>query len=196
VGASGSPCEALATEVNAVGGQANIVDGWDAARETVTSLLHKHSARAALCWKHVVLDRLGLAELLAANGVRRYDYDALCERSVEEQRGSMLAADIGISSVDLAVAETGTLVMCSKPGQERVASLAPPVHLALVDQRQIVPDLFDVFDELARRGVDSLPSNLVFNTGPSKTGDIELRLTTGVHGPKHWHVVVVRGTEF
>jgi len=103
----------------------------------------------------------------------------------------MLSADIGITSVSLAVAETGSLVMMSQPGQERTASLLPPVHVAIVERAQIVPDLFDVFAQLEKRDTD-LPSNLAFITGPSKTGDIELTLTTGVHGPGKWHVIVVR----
>lgn len=90
-----------------------------------------------------------------------------------------------------AVAETGTLVVCSSPGQERVVSLTPPVHLAIVARHQIVPDLFDVFGGLASRGLESLPSNLAFITGPSKTDDIELQPTTGVHGPGQWRVLIL-----
>ena len=82
-------------------------------------------------------------------------------------------------------------MMCSQPGQERVASLVPPLHIALVERRQIVPDLIDAFGLLHRRGLASLPSNVTFITGPSKTGDIELQLTTGVHGPGKWQVIVI-----
>jgi L-lactate dehydrogenase complex protein LldG len=52
--------------------------------------------------------------------------------------------------------------------------------------------LFDAFDRLGAEGIENLPSNLVLITGPSKTGDIELTLTTGVHGPGKWHVIVVQ----
>ena len=55
-----------------------------------------------------------------------------------------------------------------------------------------MPDLFDVFDQLGAAGPENLPSNVAFITGPSKTGDIELRLTTGVHGPGTWHVILLR----
>ena len=71
--------------------------------------------------------------------------------------------------------------------QERVASLLPPVHVAVIQSDQIVPDLIDAFGLLADR---QLPSNVTFITGPSKTGDIELQLTTGVHGPGQLHVIV------
>src|SRR5690606_37598699 len=126
-------------------------------------------------------------------GLARHDHTSLAQLPAAEQREIILAAGMGLTSVELAIAETGTLLMWSRPGQERVASLVPPVHVALVDQAQLVPDLFDAFAVLEQRGLENLPSNLALITGPSKTGDIELQLTTGVHGPKHWHVIVIRG---
>ncbi|RPI75374.1 MAG: lactate utilization protein C, partial [Planctomycetaceae bacterium] len=69
-------------------------------------------------------------------------------------------------------------------------SLLPPRYLAIVEPSQIVPDLFDLFERLEQIKTD-LPSNIVLVTGPSKTGDIELKLTTGVHGPGNVHLLVV-----
>jgi L-lactate dehydrogenase complex protein LldG len=112
-----------------------------------------------------------------------------------QQREKVLACDIGITSCDLAIAETGTLMMCSRPGQERVASLLPPYYVTIVERRQIVPDLIDAFRALEGSGFrvqgSVLPSNVTFITGPSKTGDIELQLTTGVHGPGRWRVIII-----
>ncbi len=71
-------------------------------------------------------------------------------------------------------------------------SLVTPIHIAVVARHQILPDLFDLFRALMQRGLDQLPSNVALISGPSKTGDIELELTTGVHGPGKWHVVIVR----
>ena len=61
--------------------------------------------------------------------------------------------------------------------------------MAVIEARQIVADLFALF---SRYEHEELPSNLTLITGPSKTGDIELELTTGVHGPGQWHVIIVR----
>ena len=83
--------------------------------------------------------------------------------------------------------------MASAPGSERLASLLPPVHVAVIEAAQILPDLFDLFARLQISGHPEMPSNLTLITGPSKTGDIELRLTTGVHGPGEWHVIIIRG---
>jgi len=171
-----------------VGGEAFVVADLETAGRQLHSLLAEAGAQSAVCWKHEVLDRLGLAELLAAPGVARWDYDALAGLPAEQRLQRLLACEVGITSCDWAIAETGTLVMCSRPGQERLASLIAPMHIAIVERQQIVPDLIDVIRML---GADKLPSNVTLITGPSKTGDIELQLTTGVHGPGKWRVIVV-----
>jgi L-lactate utilization protein LutC len=191
-GAGADPVARLIDEVNAVGGQAHPAADLNEAREVLAGLLAQYAPQSALCWRHALLDRLGLSEVLSRRNIARLDHDSLAPLDQGEQRRQMFAAEIGISSVSLAVAETGTLVMQSGPGRERLASLLPPVHVAIVEAAQIVPDLFDAFALLDAEGLENLPSNLVLITGPSKTGDIELTLTTGVHGPGKWHVIVVR----
>ena len=102
----------------------------------------------------------------------------------------LYAADAGITDVQAAIAETGSLVCSSGAGRSRGLSLVPPVHIAIVRRSDIVPDLLDFFtqDSSARRGH---PSNIVLITGPSKTADIEGILITGVHGPRQVHIVLV-----
>jgi L-lactate dehydrogenase complex protein LldG len=73
-----------------------------------------------------------------------------------------------------------------------VASLLPPMHIAIVERQQVVPDLIDCLAILQESSAASMPSNVTFITGPSKTGDIELQLTTGVHGPGKWRVIVIQ----
>jgi L-lactate dehydrogenase complex protein LldG len=192
VGAGGDLVVRFAEEVNAVGGVAFVVADLKAAGEQLHQLLAEAGAKSAACWRHDVLDRLGLADLLAAPGVTLFDHARLAVLPAAEQRQALLACDVGITSCDCAIAETGTLMMCSQPGQERVMSLLPPMHIAIVERRQIVPDLFDAFALLAARGLENLPSNVTWITGPSKTGDIELQLTTGVHGPGKWRVIIVQ----
>lgn len=191
VGVDGDECDAMAREVDEVGGTAHLVDNLGEANERLGELLTDYAAKSTVCWQHPVLNEAGVYETLRERGIECWTYDRLEAMPAAERRERLLAADVGISSVDYAIAETGSLVVCARPGQERVASLLTPVHVAVVTRDQIVPDLFDVFGELERvKG--ALPSNLALITGPSKTGDIELQLTTGVHGPGKWHVIVVR----
>jgi L-lactate dehydrogenase complex protein LldG len=192
LGANEDLVERFVAEVNAVGGQAFVVPDLLAAGRQLHTLLAEAGAASALCWRHELLDRLGLADLLAQAGVKLHDEANLAALPEGERRRVQLACDIGITSCDAAIAETGTLMMCSRPGQERVASLLPPYHVAIVERKQIVADLIDAFEHSAFRTPHSaLPSNVTFITGPSKTGDIELQLTTGVHGPGKWRVIVI-----
>ncbi|MEW6199096.1 MAG: lactate utilization protein [Planctomycetota bacterium] len=99
--------------------------------------------------------------------------------------------DVGaaVTGVLSATAETGTLVCASGAASARGATLIPPVHIAVVDQSQLVADLYDTFAWLRRR--DELPANVNLITGPSKTADIEGVLVTGMHGPGVVHVILL-----
>jgi L-lactate utilization protein LutC len=107
----------------------------------------------------------------------------------EGDRDTLFGADVGITGADYLIAETGSVVLSSRPDSPRSVSLLPPVHIVVAEGSRIVPDLFDLFACLGREATD-LPAGLTIVTGPSKTGDIELRLVTGVHGPGEVHVVV------
>jgi len=191
VGAGDQPVERLAKEVILSGGQSCIVADDAAALAELARLIAHYQVKIALCWEHPLLARLGLKEFLTERQVVELNYGNLCEADPAQRRAQWLAADLGITSVWQAVAETGTLALSAGKERERVASLLPPVHVAIVDRSQILPDLFDLFAAIEREYGGDLPSNLVLITGPSKTGDLELKLTTGVHGPGHWHVIVI-----
>lgn len=102
---------------------------------------------------------------------------------------AMFAADVGVTGVFAAVAETGSLACASGEGLWRGASLIPPVHVAVVREGEIVPDLLDLLGGLT---AEAVPANLTLISGPSKTADIEGILITGVHGPGDVHVVLIR----
>jgi L-lactate dehydrogenase complex protein LldG len=191
LGAGDDLVERFASEVSAVGGHALVVADLEAARRQLAELLTEVGTSSALCWQHDLLRRLGLVEVLSAAGIVLLDYAQLAETPEDERRGRLLACNVGITSCNCAIAETGTLMMCSQPGRERVASLLPPTHITIVEAGQIVPDLIDAIGMLNQLGFEALPSNVTFITGPSKTGDIELQLTTGVHGPGKWLVIII-----
>jgi L-lactate utilization protein LutC len=192
VGAGDDLATRMAAEVSSVGGTSYLVSDRNAARDTLADILQRFLPRRALLWKHPLLDALQVSQLLASRQIAAFDHDDLARLDSAARRAETLAADIGITSADWGIAETGTLVMRARPGQERLASLLPPVHVAIVERSQLAADLLDVFGLLQAEGLAHLPSNITLITGPSKTGDIELQLTTGVHGPGEWHVIVVR----
>jgi len=96
--------------------------------------------------------------------------------------------DVGISTVQAAIAETGTLVLVSADERHRLVSLVPPVHIAIVDASRICETLGEALT-LLRNGRE-LSRAVTFITGPSRTADIELTLTVGVHGPQELYVII------
>lgn len=146
-----------------------------------------------------------LHDLASGSGAQRLkvivEPTLFCRQQVEQAMGNdverldprvgddtMFAADVGVTGVYAAVAETGSLVCASGPECWRGLSLIPPAHIAIVRAQQIVPDLIDLF---AAGLPADLPTNLTLISGPSKTADIEGILITGVHGPGTVHVIVV-----
>ena len=107
-------------------------------------------------------------------------------------RDKFFRADIGISGANVVAAETGTLFIIENEGNVRLATSAPPVHIALVGLEKLVPSLSDAFKvcEVTWRYANyAIPSYVSLVSGPSKTGDIEKVTTYGAHGPKEFHVI-------
>jgi L-lactate dehydrogenase complex protein LldG len=127
----------------------------------------------------------GLEQAIRAAGITIVDWRAA--QGVDVQ----FDVDCGITGVRAALAETGSMILCSDANHSRGLSLIPPLHVAVVRPSEILPDMIDYWASL--RGIPShdLPSNMVFITGPSKTADIEGELVTGVHGPEAVHVLLV-----
>ena len=96
--------------------------------------------------------------------------------------------DVGISNAQAGIAETGTLVLDSAYERHRLVSLVPPVHIAIVKASAIVDTLGEALTWL-RKDKEISPA-ITFITGPSRTADIELTLTVGVHGPKQLYVII------
>ena len=107
-------------------------------------------------------------------------------------RAIMASADFGVTGADYAIAETGTCVIIPKTGVSRLASLLPPVHIALVRRGQTLPSLDELFTlRRADFAADALGSYMNLITGPSRTADIEYQIVTGVHGPGEVHMVLI-----
>ena len=102
--------------------------------------------------------------------------------------------DVGISTAQAAIAETGTLVLDSVQERNRLVSLVPPVHIAIVDASRIVETLGEALTLL--RKDNEISSAVTFITGPSRTADIELTLAIGVHGPRELYVIINLAADF
>lgn len=159
----------------------------------------RHVAR----WDHPLLDMLQLEDSPELHGVGMHitsappaGGDAVVSR---EQRAAVRedveASFIGITSADYLVTATATLAMRSRPGHARSVSLVPSIHVAVVEEDKILANLAELYTLLKwdpEERAQGLTSNLSLVSGPSKTGDIELHMVHGAHGPRELHLFVVQ----
>jgi L-lactate dehydrogenase complex protein LldG len=101
--------------------------------------------------------------------------------------------DVGISTAQAAIAETGTLVLDSARERHRLVSLVPPVHIAIIDASSIFETLGEALAFIHQ--TNDISPAVTFITGPSRTADIELTLAIGVHGPQELFVIVNAGPD-
>lgn len=176
----GDPGEEMArllAEIEALAGQTRRLDaaGLDAAlTAALADLVQAEQVRAACVGQTPLLRSLGLEDRLRALGVEIV--------SPLASKHALAACDLGVTGADFALPETGALGLLSSTEQPRLLSLLPRVHLALITPAILQPDLHPVLAEARRHNY------LILISGPSRTSDIELTLTLGVHGPKALYV--------
>ena len=147
--------------------------------DALNVLVSEQNIQKATVWDTSYLKQLGIADSLRSLGVKLVSPNA--------DKHDMALCDLGITEADYILPETGTLVLRSTAEQPRAVSLLPHIHLAIVRPKMLRADMHQVFAEAK----DS--HYLVFITGPSRTADIELTVTLGVHGPKSLYVWMISG---
>lgn len=160
--------ERFTTQLDAVGAQWTLVRGEVEAARALRRILSDAGARRVAGSDAPLVARL------------------LPERLTDLSRDELFTCDAGVTTAQWGIAETGTLVLESAREQSRLASLVPPMHVALLSTSRICASLADA---LARVDVASHAITLI--TGPSRTSDIELTLVVGVHGPQVVHILLL-----
>ncbi|HOA74263.1 MAG TPA: lactate utilization protein [Phycisphaerae bacterium] len=173
-----NPVEVFVRRVEQSGMHPHRVRGEAALVEKVLELTTQLSARSAI----VPNEEMPAREEIVA-GLRACGIDLLNP----DDPDAAFTADVGITGVRMAVAETASMSVVSGEGHRRLASLAVPAHIAIVRAEQIVPDLLD----WGRAAATPPPANEVLISAMSKTADIEGILVPGVHGPGIVHVLVL-----
>ncbi|ANE52241.1 LutC/YkgG family protein [Flavisolibacter tropicus] len=102
----------------------------------------------------------------------------------------IVTCDASITSCELLVARTGSIILSSK-NSGRITSVYAPVHICIAFTSQLVYDIKDGLVQLKQKYKGKLPSFITLATGPSRTADIEKTLVVGVHGPKEVYVFLV-----
>ena len=178
--------DTFVNEITKVSGKAFILKSEDEIKDYVIRLVEEHSAKSLAIWESDFLKQINLREFLEIKGLKFASLN-----SKEE----MAKADIGITEADFGIADTGTIVLTANEKQPRSVSLIPPVHIAIIKSDVIVENLKDLFvlltNTISQSGsLTNLTSCITFITGPSRTGDIELNIILGVHGPKELFVLI------
>jgi len=188
-------------EFERVAGVFHRVSRMDEVPAAILRIARERDATGVLSWHPEALG-LDLRGSLGAEGLSVTvapdgDPDAAARA---KHREAAARADIGVTGVDWALAETGTLVLVSGRGRPRSTSLLPATHVAVFGRERLVESLEQVGVMLEALHADpalSMSGAVInFITGPSRTADIELTLTRGVHGPKEVHAIFVDAPNF
>ena len=172
-------------ELEALGGQGKRVEGCKEAREYVLALAREREAELVVRWEVDELEALGVDEPLNDAGI-----EVAVWQDLTDFREVASKADIGLSTAAWAIAETGTLVLEGGSGMGRSVTLLPPTYVAVVPVERVLRTVSEAIEKYADLG-NGLPANVCFHTGPSRSGDIEMALFVGMHGPGDVHVILV-----
>jgi L-lactate dehydrogenase complex protein LldG len=152
----------------AVLGRVHLAANLEEARSQLAALLE--GAKSYCRTSHEILDRIGLEGIASQLEV-----------------AAPADAELGISGAEFAVATTGTVALSSAHG--RLVTLLPFHHIVVLNARQILPDINDLYDTLGN--LEALPSAFGMHSGPSKSADIEQTMALGVHGPGKVDIIVI-----
>lgn len=152
-----------------------------------------------LNWLKVELPQRGLEKVLVGNGEvgQQLSHAELVgvqikyyQEAIESWKNELFNnIDVAITGCKGAIAETGSLILWPDKNEPRLMSLVPPVHIVLLNTKQIHNTFADVLAE--EQWHQGMPTNALLISGPSKTADIEQTLAYGIHGPKELVTLIV-----
>ncbi len=190
--------ETFTEACEAVGGRVSRVSGAQAAADIALAYLENPEWQAPgqagpapfVSWDAPHLPLPDVPDLVQARGVRRLDARVHPDQTSRDHDYRRLdGAVVGITGAHAALVDTGSIVLVHGEGRARLVSLLPPIHVALVSVSHLHATLGALW--ATEPGMLREAANVVVVTGPSRTADIEMTLTRGVHGPRLVHVVFV-----
>lgn len=151
------------------------------AKEIVVNLAKFTNAKKVVAVDSALQAAANINEELKTIGISVFDEAADIAEHAE-------SADIGISTVEFAIGESGSLCMDGYSFESRLVTMLPPIHIAFLNSNAVVPGITEAFETIAQVYENGYVS---FITGPSRTADIERVLTIGVHGPSRLVIIAV-----
>jgi len=153
----------------------------DEAKEIILDIVKKTGAQSVALVLCPLIEASGIVDKLKDNGVAIYTEQIDIAENIS-------TTDIGISGVEFGIAECGSVCQDALAIETRLVSSLPPLHIAFMESRNIVPGIEDAIDIISRVFTEGYISWI---TGPSRTADIERVLTIGVHGPSRFVIIAV-----
>ena len=186
----------MAKSSETAGWKIHRTDNLEEAAELVVGICKDHKARFVLRSSHDVLTDIPLDAALSISGINvevtKHSSGSSIQQ-IQKSKSAAFSADVGVTGVDYAIAETGTVVLHPRAGVSRLLSLAPPTYIAVLRQGDVLPSLDELFaiqrDDFLKGELEG-SMNLI--SGPSKTADIEGTTVTGIHGPLEVHLIIVK----
>ena len=175
-------------------------DNFEESAEIIVSICKNHNAKSVLRSAHSILTDIPLDSALTASGtvleVTEHSSKSTTQQ-IQASKAAAFNADVGITGVDYAIAETGTVVLHPRAGVSRLLSLAPPTHIAVLRSGDVLASLDELFaiqrDDFLN---GQLQGSMNLISGPSKTADIEGTTVTGIHGPLEVHLIIIENNKY
>jgi L-lactate dehydrogenase complex protein LldG len=165
------------------------VNDYNAAVDALTNIAESESLTKVMASMDDVTARLNLPQWGSEHRVHVFVPSTFKNRNAFKD-AVFVEAQAGITGVDFAIAESGTLVLVHNKVQPRLISLAPIMHIAIVPLERLYP-VYEAAVEKVFGNKSRAPSQVTFITGPSMTGDIQGVPFKGMHGPKKLTVILV-----
>ncbi|MCP1123395.1 lactate utilization protein C [Bacillus sp. 3103sda1] len=153
-------------------------------------VVQKFNVQSAVYWDDDRLQQLEIEKHLTRNFVSHRMWQSKEEE--RKLRDYVAQVDMGITYAEMGLAETGTIVLWNGGGRGRLVSVLPPVYVAILSEHTIYRRLTEGVTRVHEHVPNGLPACINFITGPSRTGDIEMELAFGVHGPGKVHVILLK----
>ena len=181
--------EQFMNNLKAVNGHVKIIKRDEVIHE-IEQLIDEYQMKQVVAWDDPRLQSFALEEQLSKKvEYRIWNPSSDHQELIHFTKNSQL----GITYAEMGLSETGTIVLFNQGGNGRSVSLLPEIHLVIFPKTQIVPRITQALQRIGKlkREEGQLPPLINFITGPSRTSDIEMVLTVGVHGPRELYVFLL-----
>lgn len=182
--------ERFSHEWTTLGGKAFSIKNRTELGQVIKQIIQERQLRSAMRWDHPGLENLKLEDIFADTQASLSRWPL--EKNYSDWIGKAAAMEAGIVWGDIVMAETGTLVLpAASPGQPASIAVLPLTLIAIFTTAQLVDGFAGVVKTFKERYGTDLPTTTTFISGPSRTTDIEMVLTIGVHGSRYVYALIL-----